>query len=215
MLCCETVNSVIEAVKEICESSTEIDMVTNSTSFTKIHELIDIEKLDSIHLSRHCIKDEDNNQLFGFQTESAFNIAAVLNTLEDLAMIVLNCVLQKTGISSTEDVIDYLEFASSLGIRNVCFIGMSRLNEYCETNYADPAEINFTQEKGFHIWNAYRDHDFCSCSSGSYDAEKGSIRFYYRRIGENSAPYSRQLVYTADNQLLAGFSGTEIRFEEE
>ena len=215
MLCYETVNSVIAAVEEICDHTTEIDMVTNGTSFTKIHELIDIEKLDSIHLSRHCIKDEDNNRLFGFRTESASDIAAVLNALEDPAMFVLNCVLQKTGISSTEDVIDYLEFASSLGIRNVCFIGMSRLNEYCETNYADPADINFTQEKGFHIWNAYRDHDFCSCSSGSYDAEKGSIRFYYRRMGNNSAPYARQLVYTADNRLLAGFSGAEIQFEEE
>ena len=214
MLCPETVNRVIDAVKEICDHSIEIDIVTNGTAFSKIKELIDIEKLDSIHLSRHCIKDEDNNRLFGFPTEYASDIAAVLNALEDPAMVVLNCVLQKKCIDNEEMVTDYLEFADELGVRNVSFIGMSKLNEYCKLYYVDPAHINWSQNRGFHIWNAYQDHDYCSCSSGSYDGKYGSIRFYFRRIGKGRAPYARQLVYTADNRLLAGFSGNEIRFDE-
>ena len=65
----------------------------------------------------------------------------------------------------------------------------------------------------FHRWNEFKDHKYCCCSTGNYDAKERSIRFYYRGIGTEKAPYARQLVYTADDRLLAGFGGKEIRFD--
>ena len=90
---------------------------------------------------------------------------------------------------------------------------MSRHNFFCLKNYIDPGKLDLYQDNRFHMWNRLVDHDYCSCSSGSYDSDNGSIRFYYRSIGSEKVPYTRQLVYTADNRLLAGFSGKEISFD--
>ncbi len=210
MLYPELVNEILCITREICGKHVEKDLVTNGTGFADIFKKLDPEQLDSVHLSRHRIADEDNDRVFGFPTATAEDIAAVIEGLEDPAQIVLNCVLMAGGTDSLKRVRDYLEFASVLGVRNVCFIGLSRHNAFCEENYTDPERLGLTDARGFHIWNRYQDHEYCCCSSGSYDSRNGSIRFYYRSMGAAKPPFARQLVYTADDRLLAGFSGKEI-----
>lgn len=213
MLFPELVNEIIGITQEICGNDIEKDIVTNGTEFGDILNRIDIEHLDSVHLSRHMITDRDNDEVFGFSTATSDEIRSVLAEMDDPAQIVLNCVLMAGGIDTLQHVARYLQFASGLGVRNVSFIGLSRHNKFCEDNYIDPWKLDFKSDARFHIWNQYHDHEYCSCSSGSYDTGNRSIRFYYRRIGENIAPYARQLVYMADGRLMAGFSGEEIRFD--
>lgn len=213
MLFPEIANEIIKSVHRICNQGTEIDLVTNGTGFSTICDTLNMELLDSVHLSRHMISDKDNNEVFGFKTANTSVIKKIVAELKDPAQIVLNCILMKSGIESEEDLASYLEYASSIGIRNVSFIGLSKHNSFCETHYVDPGKLILSRNPRFHIWNTYHDHGFCRCSSGSFDASNGSVRFYYRSIGSQNAPYARQLVYTADNRLLAGFSGKEIRFD--
>ncbi len=213
MLYPATVNEVLGIIQDICGAQVEKDIVTNGTGFGNIISSLDLEKLDSVHVSRHRVADAENNELFGFETTSAYEIGRVISKMNDPAQIVLNCVLMAGGIDSVQGMARYLEFASELGVRNVSFIGLSRHNSFCVENYIDPRQFDLSNDERFHIWNEYCDHDFCSCSSGSYDAGNGSIRFYFRRVGDLKAPYVRQLVYTADNRLLTGFSGKEIRFD--
>lgn len=215
MLYPELANEIIAITHEICGIDVEKDIVTNGTGFANILDKLDIVHLDSIHLSRHMITDNENNEIFGFSTATSDQIASVLTKMEDPAQIVLNCVLMSGGVDSTQKMAQYLEYASDLGVRNVCFIGMCRHNAFCEKNYIDPKWLDTDSDGRFHIWNEFCDHDYCSCRSGSYDAANGGIRFYYRRIGEKKAPYARQLVYTADNHLFAGFSGREVRFDKD
>lgn len=213
MLYPDLVNEIMGITHEICGIQVEKDIVTNGTGFASITDKLDLSLLDSVHLSRHRIADADNDKIFGFETASAEDISSVLEKVDDPAQVVLNCVLMKGGVDAAQKMTRYLDFASVLGIRNVSFIGLSRHNDYCEENYIDPSELELGENPRIHIWNEYKDHEYCSCSSGSYDAKEGSIKFYYRRIGTAKAPYARQLVYTADNRLCAGFSGKEIRFD--
>ena len=206
-------NEVIGIVHEVCGISVEKDIVTNGTNFNDVMSDLDLRHLDSVHLSRHMITDADNDKIFGFTTARARDISEVLMKMDDPALIVLNCVMMSGGVDSTERMSDFLEFASELGVRNVSFIGLSRHNRFCSEHYFDPDKMEISEDSRFHVWNKYCDHEYCSCSSGSYDAKNGSIRFYYRRVGAEKAPYARQLVYTADNRLLAGFAGKEIRFD--
>ena len=208
----ELANEIIEITQEVCGSRVEKDLVTNGTDFSLAIDILKMDLLDSVHLSRHRITDKENDQIFGFHTASAHEISSVLTEMENPAQVVLNCVLMAGGVDSVRNMAEYLEFASDLGIRNVCFIGMSRHNSFCESHYIDPWNLNLSQNARFHIWNEYHDHDYCGCRSGSYDAVNGSIRFYYRRIGDRKPSYARQLVYSADNRLFAGFSGKEISF---
>ena len=215
MLFPDLANEIIGITHEICGSQVEKDMVTNGTGFAGILDSLDIDHLDSVHLSRHMITDRENDAVFGFSTATSDEIKSVIAKMDDPAQIVFNCVLMAGGVDTTQRISHYLEFASGLGVRNVSFIGLSRHNEFCEDNYIDPRQLDMKHDARFHIWNEYHDHEYCSCSSGSYDAGNGSIRFYYRRMGEKKAPYARQLVYTADGRFLAGFSGKEIRFDKD
>lgn len=56
-------------------------------------------------------------------------------------------------------------------------------------------------------WNGFHDHDICSWISGRYLCTRphgATIGYYFRCPGKGTADYARQLVYTADNRLLAG-----------
>ena len=105
---------------------------------------------------------------------------------------------------------EYLEMAAQTGVRNTSFISLIPANDYCIEQFVHPDSLHLEKDERFRIWNRFHDHDFCSCSSGDYKAASGWVRFYYRAPGRAAVPYARQLVYTADNRLLAGFGGPSI-----
>ncbi len=210
MLFPELVDRIIDVITEAFDRFVEIDMVTNGFDFAQIKHLKHLEDLDSIHLSRHKIDDSENNAVFGVPVVLANEIKYIVSSLSDPAKVVFNCILMKTGINSVKAISNYLEFAASVNVRNTSFIGMAPANSFCIENYVDPGSFDFGLDPRFAIWNRFQDHEFCKCSSGSYRAESKPVRFYYRCIGSKRAPYARQLVYTADNKLLAGFDGKEI-----
>ena len=213
MLFPELVDAVIDVIIGTFDHSIETDIVTNGVHFTRFKELKNLVHLDSIHLSRHRIDDAENNTVFGIPVASMDEIRQVVSTLSDPAKVVFNCILMKNGIDSVSAIADYLEFAADVNISNTSFIGMAPANRFCIENYVDPGRLDFRADPRFKIWNRLNDHEYCRCSSGTYHAKSRPVRFYYRCIGSEKAPYARQLVYTADNRLLAGFNGREIHIK--
>ncbi len=211
MLSPDILDEVVSIIDDVFRHTVEIDVATNGTNISAIPKMKHLSSIDTIHISRHHIGDAENRQLMGFDVPSAEKLKMMISQLDDPGKIVFNCVLMKEGIDSASKMAEYLEFASSIGVQNTSFIGLSICNPYCESHYIDPAKIDLSVDSRFHIWNRYQDHEYCSCSSGHYEAASGATRFYYRRMGSKKAPYARQLVYTADNRLLAGFNGAEIQ----
>lgn len=210
------IDKAIGIVREVFPGNEEIDIVTNGNRFVDILNLRYLNQLDSIHLSRHRLSDEENDVLFGFHTVTWDELKDTLFRMDDPGAVVLNCVLMKGGIETAEQVEWYLRKALTAGVRNVSFIGMSICNRYCEEHYVDPYDLKLENRDRFHIWSNYNDHGFCSCMSGNYESNSGSIRFYIRGMGNGSIPgYTRQLVYTADNRLLKGFGGEAISLSDE
>ncbi len=214
MLYPELVDEVLGVINEAFKQYIETDIVTNGFNFSEIKKLKHLDDLDSIHLSRHMINDYENNRIFGIPVVSSAEIKDIVSGLSDPAKVVFNCILMKNGIDTVERIADYLEFAADVQVSNASFIGMAKVNSFCIENYVDPAGLDFSKDPRFTIWNRFHDHEYCKCSSGSYKAESRSVRFYYRCIGNQIVPYARQLVYTADNRLLAGFNGKEIHLRQ-
>lgn len=212
MLHPELVDSVVEEVVRLFGFSIEIDMVTNGTCFTSITSLEQFRNLDSVHLSRHAVLDDDNDRVLGIRTVTAREIREVIEKADDPAKVVFNCVLMRGLIDSVDRVVDFLEMAAEIGVRNTSFIALSPANAFCVNNYVDPGTLALEEDPRFSVWNRFCDHGFCRCSSGSFAAKNRMVRYYYRAPGANTAGYARQLVYTADNRLLAGFGGKEITF---
>lgn len=205
-----SLDAAISVAADVMGDTVEIDTVTNGINLERFLSFGSLESLCSIHISRHMIRDEDNQRLMGIATPTMDDIQSFVAKIPDPARIVLNCILQKDGVNCREQAAEYLEIASKAGIKNVSFIGLIVANRYCSDQYVDPRSMHFEEDLRFRVWNQFHDHGFCSCSSGDYKARNGWIRYYYRMPGAEGAFYTRQLVYTADNKLLSGFGGTEI-----
>ena len=212
MLYPEMVDDVAAVVTEILGTDIELDLVTNGTALDKIPALKMLDRFESIHISRHKTDDAENALLMKAKTPDIKEIRTLISLLNDPAKIVLNCVMQKNGVSNASEMADYLEMASWAGVRNTSFVGLFMANQFCRDNYISPASIDLSRDKRFRMWNKFTDHGYCSCSSGDYSAVSGNVRFYFRCPGNRGATYCRQLVYTADNKLLDGFGGVEIVF---
>lgn len=208
----QLIDDVVSIISNEIPEGIEIDMVTNGVCLERVLGLRNLSKLDSIHISRHMISDEENQKLMGTMTPTIEQIASVASQIDDQGKFVFNCVLHKGGVDSSEKARQYLEMAAKAHVHNSSFIGMFHANEYCKVNYVDPRKLNFENQSSFNVWNHFHDYDFCSCSTGSYRAENGTVGYYYRCPGNKKAEYARQLVYTSDNRLLTGFSGEEITF---
>ncbi len=212
MLKPQLVDDVAGVLQNTFEGEVEIDLVTNGVGFSCIPRLSHLSSFGSIHLSRHRLTNEENDRLFGFHTVTWEEMQNTIAVLDDPGAVVLNCVLMKDGIETTEELAEYLERAFFAGVRNVSFIGMSKCNLFCEEHYVNPFDLRLEENSRFHIWSRYHDQDFCGCLSGSYETDACSIRFYMRGMGNRNVPFTRQLVYTEDNRLLAGFGGETISF---
>ena len=136
---------------------------------------------------------------------------SMIRNMREPGRVVLNCVLHRDGVHTSEGMAEYLEMAAEIGVTNTAFIGLIKANSFCLEQYIDPEELHPEKGARFRVWNHFHDHSYCNCSSGDYKASAGYVRYYYRIRGAAAAPYARQLVYTEDNKLLAGFGG-EVLF---
>lgn len=214
MLCPELVDEVALAVTDIMGTGVALDLVTNGTYLNRVLELRMLARFDSVHISRHKISDIENAMLIGAETSTIRDVKMMVSQLDDPAKTVLNCVMQKGGVHNVQEMAEYLEMAAWAGVRNTSFVGFFLANQFCKDHYVSPASIDFSHDQRFRIWNEFNDYHFCACRSGDYRAAYGNVRFYCRCPGKSGANYCRQLVYTADNRLLDGFSGCEIHFFE-
>ena len=218
MLYPEVLDELISITDEMMPADSEIDIVTNGTNLLSLCKLKNIDRLTTIHISRHSSEDEINDSIMGFHGPTLNELKKLVSSVNDPGKLVLNCVLQKGGVDSMETAAEYLDMAIDIGIQNSSFITMMDANTYCRNRkirvdnwpvFSDSgcALWNSSHEYAqFNVWNRYQDYSYCSCLSGSYRNLHGRTRFYFRSPGADIAPdYCRQLVYTADNKLQDGF----------
>lgn len=208
----DTFADVLHVVRELVPPDIMLNLATNGTGMEELQRKGLFEPFSTIHISRHAVSDEENRKIMGFPAPSAGDLEQLLARAEDPGVFVLNCVLQKGGVETPEDVRAYLEMAAGIGIQNVSFIGMFQANSYCQTHAVSVAKVADAvfAEPDFRLWNHHKDHQYCSCLTGDYHAEKRWIRFYFRCPGAEKAAYVRQLLYTADNRLLQGFGDSSL-----
>jgi len=205
----DTFAEVLRIVREMVPLNIMLNLATNGTGMETLQMQGLYDAFSTIHISRHAVSDEENRRIMGFDAPTAEDLKDLLAHAEDPGVFVLNCVLQKCGVETPDDIRAYLEMAAEIGIQNVSFIGMFLANDYCKEHYVSPAALakEVFARSDFRLWNHQKDHGFCSCLTGDYHAANRWIRFYFRCPGFAKAPYVRQLLYTADNRLLQGFGG--------
>lgn len=200
-------NSVINAVFEICGERQIVTLNTNGVNLEKIFMLDKLDKIYGIHISRHHYSDEINDSIFGFKTAHISTLENVIKKVQNPQLIRLNSLLMKGYIDNNKEVEKYLEMAGELGVFRVGFVGLMPLNEYSINHFVEYKEVFNNLGKNAVVVKKFCNLDICDCLNGMYMTQTGKFVEFYSRNVRNLCPSTvGQLTYTYDNKLCAGFN---------
>lgn len=205
----------IEKLKTLCKIIKKQDssIITSvNTNGTKLKELENIEELDNIALSRHSISDEENKEVFG---SSLVPSADYIKNFKDKEKIHLSCNLIRGYIDSSEKIIQYLEFAASLGINDIGLVSLMKVNKYCSDKFIDFSNIELPNKDKLIKTRCYSNisettkKECCRCENYLYRASNLKLVSMYHRYAIKNTEIADYLVYE-DNHIKQGFSGEII-----
>jgi molybdenum cofactor biosynthesis enzyme MoaA len=202
-------NKVNEIINTIVDTTgiRNISISTNGHNIKKILDFDNVDKLESVHISRHHYSDEVNKQIFGVNTANVSDIRYVIERLKNTKLLVLNCLLMKKYINNLVEVKRFLDFAGELNVFKAGFVSLMKVNDFSIDNFINFNEIFNNLDECFLRANHFYDQHICECCDGIYYSEKNGTltEFYARMTKELNCDYTRQLVYTSDNRLTTGF----------
>lgn len=195
-----------ECVKAVKGIDSEIFTIIN-TNGTNLAYLDGIaEYFDSIALSRHFFTDEKNMEIFG-TTDIATE--RDIKRFKHKEKIHISCNIQKGFIDNPKKIIAFLEHVSSMGVSDVGFVTLMKVNEYSKEHFVDFADIDFNLKRMFTTkeWNY---ETYCRCRNYIYVPMQGVpfVRIYSRYYCDPTFSAST-LVYDGEN-LRVGFGGDII-----
>lgn len=199
-------NDIINTIFDIFGTSMEISITTNGMNLHRIHEIEMLSYIDALHISRHHYDDALNRQLFGAPVPTKEELSKILHSVSYKDLFVLNCMLLKDYIGTTEDVHKFLDFAIEVGAGKVSFISCTPVNDYAKEQRLDYTEVLRKDDPSLLFTRGFFDFEYCRCQDGVYASENGDIiEFYGRSTNANHCKYCRGFVYGADDHLRAGF----------
>lgn len=203
----ETVNLIFDVFGE----SIEVSLTTNGINLHRMHEIEMLSYLDALHISRHHYDDGINQRIFGISVPTKDELSEILHSVSYRDLFVLNCMLLKDYVGTTEEIHKFLDFAIEVGAGKVAFIACSPVNDFAREQTMDYTTVLREDDPSLLFTRGYRDFDVCRCQDGIYASGTGEIiQFYGRNTNATDCKYCRGFVYGADNHLRAGFDGEII-----
>jgi len=204
----DLLNQIIDCITKNIEQPF-ITINTNGSFLNRISDIKNIDEIDGIHISRHHYDDSKNNEIFGIKT-AAMNEINEANKKYGNNLIRLNCNLIKGYIDSYDEVEKYLNIAIQNDIFRVGFVGLMKINNFCEEKYVNFKHFIFGEDI-IRTRQLY-DTNICECENYVYySGETGkTIEAYFRQVKDLNCNYCRQLSYTCDNKILSGFGKKPI-----
>ncbi|MBN2535036.1 MAG: radical SAM protein [Spirochaetales bacterium] len=127
--------------------------------------------IDHLNISRHHFIDFESDRLMGFSNPlDNSRLIGIMNKHPVAKKIRLNCCLLKNYIDSYEKIIEYIDWALGIGIKNICFSTLSKLPE------------NYIYQKDFIKQSEYYAIDF----GGIMDAVKENSHFDFIKFHTGS-----------------------------
>ena len=209
----ELLNEVISAIYDIFGYETEVAISTNGTGLENLKKIKDLEHIETIHLSRHHYDDNVNRELFGNikNIPDKELLKDIIGSVSYKDIFVLNCILLKDYINSSDEAHKFMDFAIDIGAPKVGFMTCSPVNGYAKEQSIPYEAVIKEDDPALLFTRGFFDYDYCHCSDGVYSSEDGRIvEFYGKSTKMEDYAYCRGLVYDADDHLKDGFGGNII-----
>ncbi|BDS06832.1 hypothetical protein NT6N_18720 [Oceaniferula spumae] len=149
-------NQLLKLIRQCSDNFSKTVLITNAISLAKQNPIARLETLRNwddaglsiLAISRHHQNPEQNRSIMGCLTNSETVTETYLanaSTFEHLTIRFI-CVLQKEGVSSVEDIEDYLTWSSRLGVIQVNFkelyVSTSNESAFSELEANDYSALN-------------------------------------------------------------------------
>lgn len=189
------------------DSNIEVQLSTNGTNLLKLLDYPNINKLESIHISRHHYDDQINFKIFNSDRVATSNdIATLQDKLEDKQIININTIVMKDYISNLDEIKKMIDHVGELGVYKNGFVSLMKCNKYALEQFINFNDIFNNLDKSFFNGHHFYCRDYCECLEGIYLTTNNKlVEYYARMVKDCSCPYIAQLVYTSDNKVTAGF----------
>lgn len=199
---------VLDLIYKIDEDM-EVAISTNGYNLLKFLDYPNINKLESIHISRHHYDDLVNYKIFGSSdVASSSDIVSLQEGLDDKKIININTMVMKDSIESLDDIKKMMDSVGDMGVYKNGFVSLMKCNDYSSKHFINFNDIFSNLDDNFFLAHHFFCEEYCECVDGLYLTSSDKlIEFYARMVKDCSCPYTTQLVYTTDNRLLSGFGG--------
>lgn len=207
----ELLNQVISILFKIFGFEFEVSVSTNGIGLKNLDKLEYLRYIETIHLSRHHYDDKINRELFGYDVPNTQELKKYIANIPYKDIFVINCMLLKDYINSPDEVHKMLDYAISIGVPKVGFMGCTQINAFAKEQYIPFEKVINDNDSSVLFTRGFTDYEFCRCRDGIYASPNGEIiELYGRNTGAAEPDYCRGLVYGADNYLRTGFKKTII-----
>lgn len=199
-------NDILMTINDVCGSDTyHISINTNGTNLSFLRDIESFSFVNDIHISRHAIRDAENDKIFGIRTPTVSQIKRECELTKDVFS--LSCNLMRGYIDSPKRLREYLDMAIHVGAYQVGFVSLMEKTKACKDLFIDYEDITFELyvKDGFLFENMSKDKKSCKCENFLYMNEDGEIHFYLRRIFGGKQNCVKAFIYNQDNNLVANF----------
>lgn len=198
-------NLLNECLKTTKEIDPNIFTVVNTNGYRL--DKVKFDYVDSIALSLHSIKFEDNYEIFGTEQFAPDYSIECFKYKEKLH---LSCNLIKGYIDSKEKAYEYINHYGNLGVTDIGFVSLMDVNQYCKDKMIDFDDIKLDEMpntiKNMHWSKRDKDRTLCKCDNFLTYTDQGNIVKSYARYYIDREQCKSMIVYDID-RLKVGFNG--------
>lgn len=189
------------------DKNMEVAISTNGFRCREFTNYDKVNKLESIHISRHHYLDDKNNDIFrSYNVATTDDIIYLQQSLMDKKIININTIIMKDGIRSLVDIKNMLNYVGDINVYKTGFVSLMKCNQYASEQFINFNHIFENLDDSFFHAHHFFSKDYCECIDGIYLTNHNRLVEYYARMVKNcDCPYTTQLVYTSNNQVTAGF----------
>lgn len=170
-----TFKKIVKAVKEVTPNS----FTVVNTNGLRIHDILEMPEIDNVSLSRHHYIDSHNNDIF--RTDDVPS-SIEIGTLPNKEKLHFSCNLIKGYIDSYQEACNYLEWAASVGVYDVGFVTLMKVNDYCKEQHVDFRDLDITQGEQILHYQTWKNKNTCECRNYMFNPKNNEnlVKVYAR-----------------------------------
>ncbi len=193
---CTDLGFALQFVKAVSDAQT----VVCTSGFFLQQERCGFEHVDNISLSRHHYDNKRHARLMTEITATVIRESTIAEH-EAKSKINFSCNLIKGYIDSEAEIYKYLEWAESIGIHDVAFVGLMPVNDWCKTHFVDPKNFVFNNNVMEYAKWEFPIKQVCECNNYVYTCKNGNIVKFYIRHCLNPCYEKGSFIMFKDNKI--------------